>query len=60
MKLYAVFSRGAPKKRRGPRQLSHLLHPISTTDSMAFCQNTKILWHTLIPFTAHSLENPGL
>ena len=28
-------------------------------DSMAFCQNTKISWHTLILFTAHSLGNPG-
>ena len=27
---------------------------------MAFCQNTKISRHTSIPFTAHSLGNPGL
>ena len=44
----------------GPRQLPHSPHPISTTDSMAFCQNTKISRHTLILFTAHSLENPDL
>ena len=54
MKLYAVFSRGVP------RQLPHSPHPISTTDSMAFCQNTKISQHTLISFTAHSLGNPAL
>ena len=50
----------------GPRQLPHSPHPISTTDSMAFYQNTKISRHTLILFTAHqyaaahSLGNPDI
>ena len=56
MKLYAVFSRGPPKIEGRPRQLPHSPHPISTTDSMAFCQNTKILRHTLILFTVPSWE----
>ena len=29
-------------------------------DSMAFCQNTKILRHTLILFMAHSLKTVSL
>ena len=45
----------------------HKTHKSSVDqDSMAFCQNMKILRHTLILFTAHqcatahNLENPDL
>ena len=55
------YFQGTPKiEGSGRRQLPHSPHPISATDSTVFCKNTKILRHTLIPFTAHTLGNPGL
>ena len=36
-KLYVLFSRGAPKKRGGLRQLPHSPHPISTTAYLPVC-----------------------
>ena len=42
MKLSAVFSkRGPPKIRGGPRQLPHLLHPISTTGPISNLKKTR-------------------
>ena len=39
LKLYVLFSRGAPKKRGGLRRLPHLPHLISTTEYRFFTFN---------------------